>query len=71
MSADPQPAAGAVSGSVRADDALRETSAFQRAILECADYSIISTGPDGIIDTIPSDKASIGIAARFTAMVEF
>lgn len=51
MSADPQPTAGAVSGSAHANDAQRETSAFQRAILECADYSIISTSPDGIIRT--------------------
>lgn len=51
MSADPQPTAGAVSGAAHADDAVRETSAFQRAILECADYSIISTGSDGTIRT--------------------
>jgi|GEM_PF-1048462 len=51
MSADPQPTAGAVSGSAHASDAQRETSAFQRAILECADYAIISTSPDGIIRT--------------------
>lgn len=50
MSADPQPAAGAVSSTAR-DAAQRESSAFQRAILECADYSIISTSPDGIIRT--------------------
>lgn len=50
MSADPQPTAGAASSTAR-DAAQRESSAFQRAILECADYSIISTGPDGIIRT--------------------
>ncbi len=51
MSAGPQPTAGAVSGPARADDALRESSAFQRAVLECADYAIISTGSDGVIRT--------------------
>jgi len=50
MSAEPQPAAGAAFGSARAD-AQRESCAFQRAILECADYSIISTTPDGVIRT--------------------
>lgn len=51
MSADPQPTAAAPFGAARADDAAREGSAFQRAILECADYSIISTAPDGVIRT--------------------
>jgi PAS domain S-box-containing protein len=50
MSADPQPAAGAASGPARAD-ARRESGAFQRAILECVDYAIISTTPDGVIRT--------------------
>ncbi|KAF0170124.1 MAG: two-component system sensor-response regulator hybrid protein [Limisphaerales bacterium] len=50
MSADPQPTAGAVSSTAR-DAAQRESSAFQRAILECADYSIISTTPEGLIHT--------------------
>lgn len=50
MSAERQPPAGAASGPAR-DDAQRESSAFQRAILECADYAIISTTPDGVIRT--------------------
>ncbi|MEQ2008927.1 MAG: PAS domain S-box protein [Limisphaerales bacterium] len=51
MSADTQHTAGVVSGSARSDEALRETNALERAILECADYSIISTTPEGVIRT--------------------
>lgn len=32
---------------------------------------VTETDPGNIIDPIPADKASLGIAARFTAMVEF
>jgi PAS domain S-box-containing protein len=50
MSAEPQPTAGAASSTAR-EAAQRESGAFQRALLECADYAIISTTPDGVIRT--------------------
>lgn len=46
MSPPPQPDSGATSSHPP-----QHADAFQRALLECADYAIISTGPDGVIRT--------------------
>jgi PAS domain S-box-containing protein len=55
-----------------AQAALRATSTLQRAILESANYSIISTAPDGIIQTFNSTAermlgyTSLDVAGRVT-----
>lgn len=65
MSADPQPTTGVFTGSAHSDDAQREANALERAILECADYSIISTTPDGVIRTFNrAAERMLGYAAK-------